>query len=388
MAVKGRRLAKPALPEGPLKNLNDALHDLLRRAGRPSLRVLGTDVREGRLLPIPPSHTRIHDVFIRARLPDCDLMSCLVQVMAQRAYRLDPGLVPSAEGERFYRLWLAADEADRKETYTALKVPVRVDSDTAHATTGVDEALLAKTAVLAGTRDTGRPPRATSPKDSRTVHGQHRPGQHGRHSPLLPDPAQSRAVFIGTAKYTELSDLPGIEAGMHDLCEVLTHSLTGSFDRSTTSLMLNPSNATEALTPLEEAVTEARDTLFLHISCHGLISPYSGDLSLAMVGSRPDSSFTALPYDWIRELVASCPARRRVIMLDCCYSGRVLGAMGSDDFVVGTTQIEGTYLISATGSTRVAVAPPGEQYTSFTGELIRLLRDGIPDGPDGVAPVW
>jgi uncharacterized protein YegL len=116
VAGRGGRLARPTLPDGPLKDLNDALRELLRRAGSPSLRVLEADIRRGRLLSVPPSHSRIYDVFVRDRLPDCDLLSCLVQVIAERVQRLDPRLSPMAEGERFYRLWLAADEADRRRT--------------------------------------------------------------------------------------------------------------------------------------------------------------------------------------------------------------------------------------------------------------------------------
>ena len=49
MPARVGRLAKPALRDGLLKDLNDALHELLRRAGGPSLRALETDIRQGRL---------------------------------------------------------------------------------------------------------------------------------------------------------------------------------------------------------------------------------------------------------------------------------------------------------------------------------------------------
>jgi uncharacterized protein YegL len=43
---------------------------------------------------------------------------CLVQVIAERAHRLDSRLLPDEEGERFYGLWLAADERDRRDADT------------------------------------------------------------------------------------------------------------------------------------------------------------------------------------------------------------------------------------------------------------------------------
>ena len=42
----------------------------------------------------------------------------------------------------------------------------------------------------------------------------------------------------------------------------------------------------------------------------------------------------------------------------------------------------GTYLLTATAANAVALAPPGERYTAFTGALLGLLNTGIPDGPE------
>jgi hypothetical protein len=41
--------------------------------------------------------------------------------------------------------------------------------------------------------------------------------------------------------------------------------------------------------------------------------------------------------------------------------------------------IEGTYLIAAAGETQVAVSGDENGFTVFTGELVRLIRDGVPD---------
>jgi hypothetical protein len=40
------------------------------------------------------------------------------------------------------------------------------------------------------------------------------------------------------------------------------------------------------------------------------------------------------------------------------------------------------YLLTATAANAVALAPPGERYTAFTGTLLGLLNGGIPGGPD------
>lgn len=110
-----------------------------------------------------------------------------------------------------------------------------------------------------------------------------------------------------------------------------------------------------------------------------------GELFLALPGSDPeDPGFTALPYEALRALFVDSGrirARTRIIILDCCFSGRAIPAM-SGDLVSGMVDIEGVYVLTATAANRTALAPPGERYTAFTGALLDLLRDGVPDGPD------
>ncbi|MEV5721148.1 caspase family protein [Amycolatopsis mediterranei] len=43
---------------------------------------------------------------------------------------------------------------------------------------------------------------------------------------------------------------------------------------------------------------------------------------------------------------------------------------------------DGTYLMTASAETSVALAPRGEPYTAFTGSLVDKLLHGLPDGPD------
>ena len=69
-------------------------------------------------------------------------------------------------------------------------------------------------------------------------------------------------------------------------------------------------------------------------------------------------------------------------MLDCCFAGAAQGAAGHEvENAFEATWRPSTYLLTATGADARAWAPPGQRYTAFTGELIRLLRDGFPAGP-------
>lgn len=63
-------------------------------------------------------------------------------------------------------------------------------------------------------------------------------------------------------------------------------------------------------------------------------------------------------------------ARHKVAILDCCFSGRALGPDG-----------HGIHLLTACGPTQKALFPPEGTLTGFTGALLGILDEGIPDGP-------
>ncbi|MFF8196457.1 hypothetical protein ACF05L_37610 [Streptomyces bobili] len=112
-----------------------------------------------------------------------------------------------------------------------------------------------------------------------------------------------------------------------------------------------------------------------------LIDSYSGDLTLALPDSRTNAEYTSLQYNWIRRAVLQSRAQRKVVILDCCFSGQAIGTMGGPE-PLAFAGIEGTVLLTAAAWDRMALAPAGEPYTAFTGELIDILRHGVPDGPE------
>ncbi|MGQ4390628.1 hypothetical protein [Streptomyces sp. SAS_270] len=64
-----------------------------------------------------------------------------------------------------------------------------------------------------------------------------------------------------------------------------------------------------------------------------------------------------------------------------CISGRALGLMGGDDLLADQAEIDGSYLLAAAPANGQALAPPGETYTAFTGELLPILQHGITGQP-------
>ncbi|CAM5742666.1 hypothetical protein SALBM311S_05568 [Streptomyces alboniger] len=201
----------------------------------------------------------------------------------------------------------------------------------------------------------------------------------------LPDPSASRAVLIGASTFTdeELNDLPAVREGVSTLYELLTGPMWHLPERHCTKV-LDPETPTAVGDAIEDAADAATDTLFVYYSGHGILDS-KGRLYLAVPGSRQDgnrSHLNAVPYhEWVRGPLEKCSARRRIVILDCCYSARAMDdAQGTD--LAGLAEIDGTFILTAAGRTEYALSPPGEEYTAFTGALVRLLREGEESAPE------
>ncbi|MDG4764426.1 hypothetical protein O7632_09965 [Solwaraspora sp. WMMD406] len=91
---------RPGSLPNEARALNDALHDLHARAGRPSLTTMVSWIGAG-----VASRSRIHEAFISARVPDWGLLDVLVEQLADK---VPAGPDSGDEVHRFHQLWLAA----------------------------------------------------------------------------------------------------------------------------------------------------------------------------------------------------------------------------------------------------------------------------------------
>ncbi|MFE1545719.1 hypothetical protein ACFW61_35400 [Streptomyces microflavus] len=121
------RLKQPDLAEGPLKRLNEALHDLHFRAGGPPLSRMYKAVSDGYV-----SRSRIHAVFTAAGLPAWEVVDTLVEILASMARDTEP----EDEIKEFLRLWRAAAAVEHAvPAYGVTKPGPVTDRRAAEATT-------------------------------------------------------------------------------------------------------------------------------------------------------------------------------------------------------------------------------------------------------------
>jgi hypothetical protein len=204
-------------------------------------------------------------------------------------------------------------------------------------------------------------------------------------SARLPDPATSRAVLIGTAAYQdpELPGLPGVANNLTDLAAALTSSQGAGLPAEHCRVLRDPPAQADVGDQIVSAAAEARDVLMVYFSGHGVMTwDRTNELCLALRDTRSKSLRTsALRCADLRQYILDSPARTRVLILDCCFAGRVIEPTMSSTAGTMLDEIEvgGAFVLAAAQGK--ALAPLGRRNTLFTGELLRLLGEGVPKAP-------
>jgi hypothetical protein len=200
---------------------------------------------------------------------------------------------------------------------------------------------------------------------------------------MLPDPAKSRAVIVGSSRYSRLDALPAVSNNVSQMVEVLTDDWLWGLAPEHCVRLLDPEHPAQVLDALAKAAAEASETLVFYFAGHGVLRPDAYDLYLALNDAALQQWWHAVRYDDIRRIMMESPGpTSKVVLLDCCYSGMaMMPGMGGGADIGDRARINGTYLMTASAETSVALAPRGEPLTAFTGALVKAVRSGVPDGP-------
>lgn len=199
------------------------------------------------------------------------------------------------------------------------------------------------------------------------------------------DFSRSRAILIGTAKYSQgLEQMPAARNSLVAMRELLVGPLCGwplnrvtLFEDKTTRDGLNQQIA--------ELIHETTDVLLLYYVGHGQL--LDGEhLGLALVDTHKEPKMrysTSLRMTDLRtELKYGCNARVKLLILDCCFSGidtKNTQGTGLADQVQVATKVEGAYTLTASRASQKAIYQDGGTgLTYFTKIFDEIVRDGIP----------
>src|SRR6185295_14362120 len=74
-------------------------------------------------------------------------------------------------------------------------------------------------------------------------------------------------------------------------------------------------------------------------------------------------------------------AARKIVILDCCHSGAIIGSMGEIESKIQAelNQFEGTYVITSSAEDEPSLFPvkSADEPTYFTGKLVDIVNEGL-----------
>ncbi|GAB2934074.1 hypothetical protein GCM10027280_22440 [Micromonospora polyrhachis] len=196
------------------------------------------------------------------------------------------------------------------------------------------------------------------------------------------DPAASRAVLIGTSRYSSLPPLRSVRRSLREMAAVLTDEGICRLPSRHCSVVQDPTDGNAVGRAVGKAAAEATDMLLVYYAGHGLGGLRRSQLFLALKETDPERpAFHSLAYDVLREEVLDSPAKNRVVILDCCFSGRAAAPIMAAETAALLEQLDiaGAYVLTASPANQPAIT--GTKITEFTSELVQMLRHGVPGAP-------
>lgn len=201
-------------------------------------------------------------------------------------------------------------------------------------------------------------------------------------------PEATRAVLIGTSRFPRdpdnLPDLPGVVGDVEDLERLLCDPGVVGIPAGNVVRLLDQPTPTTVAELLATSAQEADDLLLVYYAGHGLVGSSSLELFLATGDSTyVHAEYNSLPFAAVRRAVRDSPARKKIIVLDCCFSGRALDIMSTDPgLVTANLDLQGTFALASAPANMPSIAPKGARHTAFTGQLLRVLDEGIDNGKE------
>jgi hypothetical protein len=204
---------------------------------------------------------------------------------------------------------------------------------------------------------------------------------------------ESRVILVGTTMcpkdQTHLPPLPHVARNIARLTELFTNPDVIGLPPSSIVPIVDEPEASAVVSAIAAAASEANDTLIVYYAGHGLYGDQWSPLYLATKNTvNAAKRWSGIDITSVKSAISSSPARKRILILDCCYSGAALkdgmSAQGAAvQEVLPAIDVNGTCGIAAVPGDYKALAPEGATYTKFTQHLIEVLERGIP----GDAPV-
>jgi hypothetical protein len=203
-------------------------------------------------------------------------------------------------------------------------------------------------------------------------------------------PEGSVAILLGSSKFPRdsqnLPDLPAVVANLVDFERLLRDPSVAGFPSSRVHRLLDEDDASRIRERLADWSEEATDLLLFYYSGHGLIDA-DGDLLLTLSNSTfSRAEANCLRWRDVKSYVLKSSARRKLVILDCCFSGRATSILGAaDEAVRRSLEAKGTVVLASSPRNEPSRVDPEARRTVFTDALLSTIEQGVDTGRNVVS---
>ncbi|MFE2968312.1 caspase domain-containing protein [Streptomyces sp. NPDC059340] len=204
----------------------------------------------------------------------------------------------------------------------------------------------------------------------------------------MSDYSRSRAVLIGVSNYTQLPPVPPARNSLNRMTGLLTGPLCG-WPKQRVEVLHNPRRLDRLPDQLMNLFDGVVDVALFYFVGHAHV--HDDELFLAL-GEAPEAgprlAPLGLPFSDVRAALRACDAKTKIVILDCCFSGRATLAGHRPAAVIDMTLGTGAFTMatSAASWTTWSETEPNtaEPQTYFTKYLIDTIERGLPEHLGGL----
>ncbi|HSF98850.1 MAG TPA: caspase family protein [Ornithinibacter sp.] len=222
---------------------------------------------------------------------------------------------------------------------------------------------------------------------------------------VMPTMESAHALIIGIADYGHVPKLPPtVLDDARDIAKVLVDPQHCGYPPKNVQLLLDGEATREAILGAMAQLSERSDpesSVLIYVSSHGARvpgGPHEGEYLLP-VDSVPGDGFvdTAISGDEFTQALRAIPARKVLVIFDCCHSGGIgqpkdaseqaFRAGLSDSYYAHLAAGRGRAILSSSRDTEFSYVLPDAPNSLFTQHLLAGLRGGIAS-EDGLIRVF
>lgn len=202
------------------------------------------------------------------------------------------------------------------------------------------------------------------------------------------DKKNTYVLLIGASTYPnwEAMNIPNVQVNLREFEALLLDPFYCGISIEQIKVIEdeNIEDTNNAIQEFFNSIASPQSTVIFYYSGHGLQSVKAmDDLFLATRNIR-EKTFEAssIKISELRRLFSECIASRKILLLDCCYAGKITKGFMTDndsDSIAKLNDFEGTYIMAASSEYERARFDPEAPNlpTKFTGQFIEVIKNGI-----------